>query len=85
MVKQTELYPYNGIPFRNKKEQSTKNIQQHGQISKALYTMKEVKLKRLHTYSSIYVTFWKREYDRRGNQKEIVRARVGGWVDYNLV
>lgn len=85
MVKQTELYPYNGIPLRNKMEQSTKNIQQHGQISKALYNMKEVKLKRLHTYSSIYVTFWKRECDRRGNQKEIVRARVGGWVDYNLV
>lgn len=84
MVKQTELYPYHGIPLRNKKEQSTKNIQQHGQISKALYNMKEVKLKRLHTYSSIYVTFWKREYDRRDNQKEIVRARVGGWVDYKL-
>lgn len=85
MVKQTELYSYNGIPLRNKKEQSTKNIQHHGQISKALYNMKEVKLKGLHTYSSIYMTFWKREYDRRGNQKEIIRARVGGWVDYNLV
>lgn len=84
MIKQTELYPYNGIPLRNKKEQSTKNIQ-HGQISKALYNMKEVKLKRLHTHSSIYMTFWKREYDRRGNQKETVRARVGGWVDYKLV
>jgi len=23
------------------------------------------------------MTFWKREYDRRGNQKEIIRARVG--------
>lgn len=61
-----------------------KNIQ-HGHFSKALYNIKEVKLERLHTHSSIYMTFWKREYDRRGNQKEIVRARVGGWDDSNLV
>lgn len=87
MDKQIVLYPCNGILLKNKKEQTT-DMDRTWMSLKGIIQCEKSKIQKAtyELHESVCMTYWKRQYYRDGNQKEIARGqgRGKGWLQCGI-